>query len=139
VRPEVDTSLSFAIDGGRHPVVEQALKRDGQPFIANACDLSPVPPPYPPPQAGEGRVGALIVLLEETWRKGVAKPGRCKARRSKERRTPPLHLNCERLAALVRSRIGFPDAGDAPHPSPLPASARACTHLVRQFDSLLHW
>src|SRR6266404_5759120 len=58
VRPEVDTSLGFAIEGGRHPVVEQALKRDGQPFIANACDLSPVPPPYPPPQAGEGRVGA---------------------------------------------------------------------------------
>jgi DNA mismatch repair protein MutS len=43
VRPEVDTSLGFAIEGGRHPVVEQALKRDGQPFIANACDLSPGP------------------------------------------------------------------------------------------------
>jgi DNA mismatch repair protein MutS len=43
VRPEVDGSLSFAIEGGRHPVVEQALKRDGQPFIANACDLSPAP------------------------------------------------------------------------------------------------
>src|SRR5258706_1641788 len=43
VRPEVDTSLNFAIEGGRHPVVEQALKRDGQPFIANACDLSPGP------------------------------------------------------------------------------------------------
>src|ERR1700716_4110250 len=43
VRPEVDTSLGFAVEGGRHPVVEQALKRDGQPFIANACDLSPGP------------------------------------------------------------------------------------------------
>ena len=43
VRPEVDGSLSFAIEGGRHPVVEQALKRDGQSFIANACDLSPGP------------------------------------------------------------------------------------------------
>ena len=43
VRPEVDASLGFAIEGGRHPVVEQALKRDGQPFIANACDLSPAP------------------------------------------------------------------------------------------------
>ena len=39
-RPEVDDSLCFAIEGGRHPVVEQALKREGQPFIANACDLS---------------------------------------------------------------------------------------------------
>src|ERR1700685_4241599 len=43
VRPEVDNSLGFAIEAGRHPVVEQALKRDGQPFIANACDLSPGP------------------------------------------------------------------------------------------------
>ncbi|MGJ4899515.1 DNA mismatch repair protein MutS [Bradyrhizobium oligotrophicum] len=43
VRPEVDGSLGFAIEGGRHPVVEQALKREGQPFIANSCDLSPTP------------------------------------------------------------------------------------------------
>jgi DNA mismatch repair protein MutS len=63
VRPEVDGSLGFAVEGGRHPVVEQALKRDGQPFIANACDLSPVPPPYPPPLAGEGRVGAGQIWL----------------------------------------------------------------------------
>jgi DNA mismatch repair protein MutS len=41
IRPEVDGSKDFAIEGGRHPVVEQALSRDGQPFIANACDLSP--------------------------------------------------------------------------------------------------
>jgi DNA mismatch repair protein MutS len=41
VRPEVDGSKDFVIDAGRHPVVEQALSRDGQPFIANACDLSP--------------------------------------------------------------------------------------------------
>jgi DNA mismatch repair protein MutS len=40
-RPEVDGSLNFAVEGGRHPVVEQALRREGQPFIANACDLSP--------------------------------------------------------------------------------------------------
>ncbi|MDU2926932.1 DNA mismatch repair protein MutS [Bradyrhizobium sp.] len=43
IRPEVDGSLGFAIEGGRHPVVEQALKREGQPFIANSCDLSPTP------------------------------------------------------------------------------------------------
>jgi len=41
VRPEVDGSLEFVIEAGRHPVVEQALARDGQPFIANASDLSP--------------------------------------------------------------------------------------------------
>ena len=27
VRPEVDRSLDFVIEGGRHPVVEQALQR----------------------------------------------------------------------------------------------------------------
>ena len=41
VRPHVDDSLDFVIEGGRHPVVEQALARDGTPFVANACDLSP--------------------------------------------------------------------------------------------------
>ncbi|MEM8693006.1 MAG: DNA mismatch repair protein MutS [Pseudomonadota bacterium] len=41
VKPMVDTSRSFAITGGRHPVVEKALKtRGGTPFIANDCDLS---------------------------------------------------------------------------------------------------
>ena len=43
VRPEVDASLDFAIEGGRHPVVEHALAQSGQPFIANSCDLSPQP------------------------------------------------------------------------------------------------
>ena len=41
VRPEVDASRDFIIVGGRHPVVEQALARDGGPFVANDCDLSP--------------------------------------------------------------------------------------------------
>jgi DNA mismatch repair protein MutS len=62
VRPEVDNSLGFAIEGGRHPVVEQALKRDGQPFIANACDLSPVPPPYPPPPADRVAAGQIWLI-----------------------------------------------------------------------------
>ena len=42
VRPEVDAGLDFVIEGGRHPVVEQALARDGGPFVANDCDLSPL-------------------------------------------------------------------------------------------------
>jgi DNA mismatch repair protein MutS len=41
VRPQVDNSVAFAISGGRHPVVEQALAGDGGPFVANDCDLSP--------------------------------------------------------------------------------------------------
>jgi DNA mismatch repair protein MutS len=43
VRPEIENSLVFAIEAGRHPVVERALKRDASPFIANSCDLSPTP------------------------------------------------------------------------------------------------
>jgi DNA mismatch repair protein MutS len=76
VRPEVDGSLCFAIEGGRHPVVEQALKRDGLPFIANACDLSPAPQQVSgqiwlitgPNMAGKStflRQNALIALLAQ--------------------------------------------------------------------------
>lgn len=50
VRPEVDDGLDFRIEGGRHPVVEQALRRDGGPFVANDCDLSP------PERARAGRI-----------------------------------------------------------------------------------
>jgi DNA mismatch repair protein MutS len=41
VRPHVDDSLDFVVEGGRHAVVEQALAKDGTPFVANDCDLSP--------------------------------------------------------------------------------------------------
>jgi DNA mismatch repair protein MutS len=40
-RPQVDQSLAFAIAAGRHPVVEQALSKDGTPFVPNDCGLSP--------------------------------------------------------------------------------------------------
>ncbi|MBD0864256.1 MAG: DNA mismatch repair protein MutS, partial [Rhodobacteraceae bacterium] len=40
-RPKVDHSRAFAITGGRHPVVEIALRDQGAgPFVANDCDLS---------------------------------------------------------------------------------------------------
>ncbi|MFO1207998.1 MAG: DNA mismatch repair protein MutS [Amaricoccus sp.] len=38
-RPEIAESRAFRIDGGRHPVVEQALRRQGGSFVANGCDL----------------------------------------------------------------------------------------------------
>jgi DNA mismatch repair protein MutS len=53
VRPEIDASLDFIIEGGRHPVVEQALVAEGGPFVANDCDLSP------PQGAGAGRIWLL--------------------------------------------------------------------------------
>jgi DNA mismatch repair protein MutS len=76
VRPVVDQSLKFSIEGGRHPVVEQALKRDGAPFIANGCDLSPGPGQASgqiwlvtgPNMAGKStflRQNALIALLAQ--------------------------------------------------------------------------
>jgi DNA mismatch repair protein MutS len=41
-RPVVDDTLAFAIEGGRHPVVEQALRANQQAgFIANDSDLGP--------------------------------------------------------------------------------------------------
>ena len=40
VRPIVDDSRAFDISGGRHPVVERALRQQsGDPFVANDCDL----------------------------------------------------------------------------------------------------
>ena len=42
-RPIVDDSRSFDITGGRHPVVEQALRRTGEPFVANDCALTETP------------------------------------------------------------------------------------------------
>ncbi|MCB9991229.1 MAG: DNA mismatch repair protein MutS [Rhodospirillales bacterium] len=40
IRPEIDTGTAFAITGGRHPVVEQALRSSGgESFVPNDCDL----------------------------------------------------------------------------------------------------
>ena len=76
VRPEIDASLDFIIEGGRHPVVEQVLAGDGGPFVANDCDLSP-PAPAPhgriylltgPNMAGKStylRQNALIAILAQ--------------------------------------------------------------------------
>ena len=51
--PRSGRALDFVIEGGRHPVVEQALTREGRPFIANDCDLSP------PPGEAAGRIWLL--------------------------------------------------------------------------------
>ncbi|GIL02405.1 MAG: DNA mismatch repair protein MutS [Alphaproteobacteria bacterium] len=52
-RPRVDDSLAFTIEGGRHAVVEQALRREGgTPFVANSCDIG----------AADGESGAIWLL-----------------------------------------------------------------------------
>ncbi len=39
VRPEVDRSMVFEAQAARHPVVEAAVRRAGEPFTANDCRL----------------------------------------------------------------------------------------------------
>lgn len=70
-RPVVDDSLTFTITGGRHPVVEAALKRANTPFIANNCELAEVSRLWlltGPNMAGKStflRQNALIALLAQ--------------------------------------------------------------------------
>ncbi len=74
-RPEVDNSRIFDIRGGRHPVVERALRtQSGDPFIANDCILSSENGAAiwlltGPNMAGKStflRQNALIALLAQT-------------------------------------------------------------------------
>ncbi len=73
-RPQVDSSRSFEVEGGRHPVVEHALRQQGgDAFIANDCDLSAVDGAAiwlltGPNMAGKStflRQNALIALLAQ--------------------------------------------------------------------------
>ena len=50
VRPTITSGLDFEIENGRHPVVEAALKRQGETFVANHATLSP------PDGASSGRI-----------------------------------------------------------------------------------
>jgi len=53
-RPRIDNSLTFHVVSGRHPIVEQALRRQAaDPFVANDCNLSP---------AQNGDYGAIWLL-----------------------------------------------------------------------------
>ncbi|MFN4192963.1 MAG: DNA mismatch repair protein MutS [Tabrizicola sp.] len=71
--PLVDDSRAFQITGGRHPVVERALRREGQPFVANDCVLTDRDTPAiwlltGPNMAGKStflRQNALIALLAQ--------------------------------------------------------------------------
>ncbi|ABV95199.1 DNA mismatch repair protein MutS [Dinoroseobacter shibae DFL 12 = DSM 16493] len=70
--PKVDDSRAFEISGGRHPVVEAALRASGTPFIRNDCDLSEGAAPIwlltGPNMAGKStflRQNALIAILAQ--------------------------------------------------------------------------
>ena len=74
VEPVVDDSRAFEVTGGRHPVVERALRRQsGAAFVANDCSLSEGTTPAiwlltGPNMAGKStflRQNALIVLLAQ--------------------------------------------------------------------------
>jgi DNA mismatch repair protein MutS len=74
VRPRVDDSLAFDIEGGRHPIVEAALRRAGAaPFIPNDCRLGDDSGPLlqlvtGPNMAGKStylRQNALIAILAQ--------------------------------------------------------------------------
>ena len=73
VRPRVDGSQAFVIEGGRHPVVERALRRQGVPFVENDCALTGDKTPAVwlltgPNMAGKStflRQNALIALLAQ--------------------------------------------------------------------------
>ncbi len=70
-RPVLDTSRDFHIEGGRHPVVEQALRQQAQSFTPNNCDLSGDQRLWlltGPNMAGKStflRQNALIVILAQ--------------------------------------------------------------------------
>lgn len=74
VEPVVDMSHAFHVVGGRHPVVERALRRQGAgPFVANDCALTEGQTPAiwlltGPNMAGKStflRQNALIALLAQ--------------------------------------------------------------------------
>jgi DNA mismatch repair protein MutS len=74
-RPVVETGRAFQIVAGRHPVVEQALRRGGGAFVSNDCDLSADAPEQKPlwlltgpNMAGKStflRQNALIAILAQ--------------------------------------------------------------------------
>lgn len=70
-RPEVDDSSAFHIKGGRHPVVEKSLGRQGDQFAPNDCDMNEASRLWlltGPNMAGKStylRQNALIAILAQ--------------------------------------------------------------------------
>ncbi|MGJ8535748.1 MAG: DNA mismatch repair protein MutS [Parasphingopyxis sp.] len=72
VRPKLAAHACFEIEGGRHPVVEQAVEQLGERFVANDCGLSPEERLWlvtGPNMGGKStflRQNALIAVLAQT-------------------------------------------------------------------------
>ncbi len=108
VRPKCDDSRVFEIEGGRHPVVEAALRRQNAgAFVANDCDLSPERRLWlvdrsqhgrqihlPPPERGDHHPGADRRLRSgqggTDWR-GRSPVQPCRRRRRSRPRPFDLH------------------------------------------------
>ncbi len=52
VRPEIDETCALLAEGARHPVVEQALRKQGQGFTPNDCRLD-----------GDAQAGARLMIV----------------------------------------------------------------------------
>lgn len=71
VRPQMSDDMAFTVTGGRHPVVEAALKKSGEAFVPNDCALEPQQRLWlltGPNMAGKStflRQNALIVILAQ--------------------------------------------------------------------------
>jgi DNA mismatch repair protein MutS len=71
VRPEITDDTAFAIAGGRHPIVEAALRRQQAAFVGNDCDLGPAQRLWlltGPNMAGKStflRQNALIAIMAQ--------------------------------------------------------------------------
>lgn len=52
VRPEIDNTCALLAEGGRHPVVEQALRKQGTAFTPNDCRLD-----------GDAQAGARLLIV----------------------------------------------------------------------------
>lgn len=68
VRPDITTTNEFEINGGRHPVIEYALRTKGDNFVKNDCDLNkkPIALLTGPNMAGKStylRQNAILVVL----------------------------------------------------------------------------
>jgi DNA mismatch repair protein MutS len=98
-RPAIAEDASLAIEGGRHPVVEAALARAGERFVANDCRLAPADRLW---LVGGPNMGGKSTFLRQKRADRAAAPGRrLRARRAR-------HGRPRRPPVQPRRRLGQP-------------------------------